>query len=161
MNSQEFKMYGLVTLHTVIWLVALFGGIVFGKDVALFNILAFLPAIYIFQSLPVHLILKEKIEFVLANKQHLRKKEHITYSKRGECDDAYVSKVTGIPLEDVIESYKYITYYEDKFFLNDMNRKLAYMFSNMSYMNPLSPQGLIILAFIVNAYYLKFKTTIL
>jgi hypothetical protein len=161
MNSKEIKMYGLVVLHTVIWLFALFGGIVLGKNVALFNIFVLLPIVYVFQSLPVHLILKEKIEFVLKNKKFLKKNELTLHSHRSDCDDSHVSKVTGIPTEDIIESYKYITYYEDKFYLNDMNRKLAYMFSDISYMNPLSPQGLIILAFVTNTYYLKFKTTIL
>ncbi len=157
MNLYELKMYGLVIFHTVVWLVALFGGIVFGKDVALFNIFALLPFVYLFQSLPVHLILKEKMEFVLKNKEHLKKNERMLRSHRSDCDDAHVSKVTGIPIEDVIDSYKYITYYEDKFILNEINRKLAYFFSDRSYMNPLSPQGLIILAFIINTLYLKFK----
>jgi hypothetical protein len=155
---EEAKMYGLVIFHTVVWLVALFGGIVFGKKVALLNLYVLLPFVYVFQSLPIHLILKEKMEFVLKNKRHLKKKEFL-HSHRSDCDDEYVSKVTGIPLDDVIESYKYITYYEDKFFLNEINRRLAYYFSDRSYMNPLSPQGLIILGFIINVFYLKFKTS--
>lgn len=156
MNSYELKMYGLVALHTIIWLVALFGGIVFGKSVALFNILVLLPCIYVFQSLPVHLILKEKMKYVLEHKEHLKKNERTRHSHRSDCDHAYVSKITGIPIDDVLESYKYITYYEDKFFLNAVNRKLAYFFSDRSYMNPLSPQGLILLGFVINVYYLKF-----
>lgn len=152
----ESKIYTLVFVHTVIWLFALFGCLVLGKKAALFNILILLPIIYVFQSLPVHLILKEKMEYVLSHRDCLKKNENMPRSHRSDCDDEHVSKVTGIPVDDVIDSYKYITYYEDKFPLNALNRRLAFMFSDISYMNPLSPQGLILLSFIINVYYLKF-----
>lgn len=156
----ESRIYTLVFVHTAVWLFALFGCLVLGKKAALFNILILLPIIYVFQSLPVHLILKEKMKYVLSHKDCLKKNENMLRSHRSDCDDEHVSKVTGIPIDDVIDSYKYITYYEDLFPLNALNRKLAFMFSDISYMNPLSPQGLILLSFIINIYYLKFTHVI-
>lgn len=156
----ETKLYGLVIFHTLVWLFALFGCLFFGKKAAVFNVLILLPVIYIFQSLPVHLILKEKMIYVLKHKDCLKKNDDMPRSHRSDCDDFHVSKVTGIPIDDVIDSYKYITYYEDKFPLNALNRKLAYMLSDVSYMNPLSPQGLILLSFVINVYYLKFINVI-
>ena len=54
----------LILFHVIIWIIAILGGI-FGKAIIRFNVLILLPCIYLFQMLPIHLIILKKIELIL------------------------------------------------------------------------------------------------
>lgn len=158
MNKYELKMYFMVFIHTIVWLVALFGW-VFGFEK--FNIFILLPCIYLFQMLPMHKILEEKIRFVLKNKEHLKSYDTVQEIPRQECETDYGNKVMNISKDDIKDAFRYINYYEDSlFFPNYYTRNLKNLFYETSFQNPLSAQGFIILGFILNVFSLKFKKLI-
>ena len=106
--------YVIALIHILIWLFIVLGFYI-NKKFALFNLLIFIPLVYLLHIFPFHIINELKYYF---NKN---------------------------ALEDSRKIEKFIKFYYLKNYFN------------FSFQNPLSPQGLLILGYILNFYYFYFK----
>lgn len=118
----------LIIIHILIWIFIVLGGIVSSEYTKLI-IYKLIPFVYILHIFPFHLIVKTKL-YIIDNNKNNNEKEKSSSNILEEEEDKYV-----IPL------------YFGKF---------KNIFSS-SFGNPVSPQGLLILGYIINVYLLKYK----
>ena len=118
----------LIIIHIGIWLFVVFGGY-FKASYAKINVLILIPFIYIAHILPFHMIIETKL--------HIIKNE-----------SEYINNNT--------PSIKILENEEHKYIIPFYFDKVKNMFGN-SFCNPLTPQGLLILGFIINTYLMVYK----
>jgi hypothetical protein len=147
MNVYELRLYIMVWLHIFIWIFTL-SAWAFGLQKIALYLLVF---IFIFQCLPFHGLVKAKLEFVEKNKQHLKKIENFSTSKRAKCTYDYYAKALNMPIDEVKELFSYLRYYELSTGILAVKKRLYDYFEENSFENPLSSQGMIIISFILNA----------
>lgn len=137
-------------LHAAIWLVAVFGGLASPK-LARLNIFVFLPLIYLVHFLPFHPITFLKAKWIV---DHAEDFEDL--ASRGYPPPEYVKNTArscppGSTREQIELVARVFHAHE-----NGTGFYKAQTFFGRSFGNPLSPQGLVILGFIVNVMSLKF-----
>jgi hypothetical protein len=149
----------LIWIHILIWIFVLFGGFI-NKKYALINIQYVIPFIYLVHLLPYHLIVKEKIKYIEKN---LDKWNDIDLANTlvDESDVLFIKQYTQptrTPETSDTKVAKILKYEEDNILIvkikNIINNKL---FKN-SFQPPLSPQGMLILGFILNFNIYKWRT---
>jgi hypothetical protein len=118
----------LIIIHILIWLFIIFGGFI-SPTYSKHNIYSIIPLIYLLHMLPFHLLLESKL-FIINN------------NNKTSNNNKSNSKI--------------LKENEDKYIIPHIFDKMNNMFSS-SFANPLSPQGLLILGYIVNIYLLKYK----
>ena len=94
-----------------------------------------------------------KLQFIKNNKKKLNKGKY-EHTKRSNCDFEYYSKILNIPIEELFELYDYLSYYENNFIISNKFNKYKNNLDEHTFANPLSPQGMIIICFIVNLFLL-------
>ena len=156
-NKQELYIHILCLIHVILWLIVLFGGFV-SCELAILNLYIFLPLFYIAQSMPFHFIMKEKIKYIKDNKQYLHKKK-LNLPEKEVIELSIEAKKLNMTPKELIDILGYIENYADKYVIPYYFEKLKRNLSN-SWRNPLSPQGVIILGFILNLLSLKFRYNI-
>jgi hypothetical protein len=129
-----FILQLLIILHILIWIFVIFGGII-SYDYAKMNIMVIIPLIYILHILPFHIIVENKLKIINNNNNNYNK---------------------NTPSEDRLNPMDILKKEENKYIIPDLFYKLLNLFSN-SFANPLSPQGLLILGYIVNTYLIYYK----
>lgn len=143
----------LIALHLFIWLFAIVGGI-FGKSIIRFNVLILLPLIYVFQMIPIHLIILKKIELILKNNYHKNIPCKIPFEFDKCFEDELIDKISKelqVPKEEVRLARNYMKCKEYDYIIPyyiDMYKSKF----KQSFMNPFSAQGFIIIGYIINAY---------
>lgn len=138
----------LIILHIFIWCFIIFGGF-FGKKYAIYNMKFIIPFIYLIHLLPFHVIVKQKVKFIETNYQKIwnPKFETIKYEIQ-EANDI------GKYLDNKENNGKILQILkgsEQSFFIIKLHHKLMSFFKD-SFQNPLSPQGMLILGYIINYY---------
>jgi hypothetical protein len=118
----------LIIIHIGIWLFVLFGGF-FKESYAKFNIIILIPFIYVIHILPFHMIVETKLRII---------------------ENESIHNNNNTPSMKILEDE------ECKYILPYYFQKLKCIFDN-SFCNPLSPQGLLILGFIINVYVMIYK----
>jgi len=148
MNTYELKLYSMIYIHLFIWLFAIFAWIFNKQKIALI----LLTCIFIFQCLPFHALIKNKLEFIKKNKEHLKKVDDLPVPKRLVSEYQYFADTLNMSYEEFIDLFSYLEYYETSVFPIGIIKKLYYTFEEKTFANPLSPQGLILLGFITNSF---------
>lgn len=154
MNSHEAYIIILSFIHMAIWLFAFVGGL-YSPKLAVLIITLYLPALYCFQSMPLHVLTKHKLEYILKYKSFLQWEER-EHTDKEMCDYTIWAKKMNLPLEDVVDAMDCIEHYLECTVLSKIITFVRGVFRD-SWMNPLSPQGMLIFAFIINSLLLKYK----
>lgn len=152
-----YLLYALIIFHIFIWIFSIFGGLI-SKTFALFNIYILLPFIYIFQSLPIHLIIWIKIYII--NSEGINNTCDMNQNKNIP-KHSIVKKIANslnVSTQTIQNNFDTLHCYDKDFIIGDLFYQLRDIFQN-SFLNPLSPQGLIILGYIINSYSLKYLYT--
>jgi len=143
----------LILFHVIIWIIAILGGI-FGKAIIRFNVLILLPCIYLFQMLPIHLIILKKIELILKTTNYKK-----TPCKAIYFDKCYeetlaqkISEKLSVPKDDIVFAIRYLKCKEYDYVIPYYIDVLRQRFKD-SFMNPFSAQGFIIIGYILNALF--------
>ena len=149
-----YLLYALIIFHIFIWIFSILGGLI-SKTFALFNIYILLPFIYIFQSLPVHMIIWIKIYII-----NLKGINHTCDMSHNKNTPTYsiVKKIANslnVSTKTIKNHFDTLYCYDKDFVIGDIFYQIRDIFEN-SFYNPLSPQGLIILGYIINTYSLKY-----
>ena len=119
----------LIIIHILIWIFIILGGFI-SPTYAKNNIYSIIPSIYILHMLSFHCLLESKL-YIINN-------DNKTSNNKDKSNSEILKEN------------------EDKYIIPYIFGKMTNMFSS-SFANPLSPQGLLILGYIVNVYLLKYK----
>ena len=152
----ELYLHFMMYIHAFIWLFVLFAGF-FNKKFCYIVLYIILPAIYIIQIYPTHFFMKSKIDYIIKNYDRLSPLDNIDISciTNEEKQDLHqLCNYMEIPYDNMISYFTVYIQYEDIF--SKILRKIK-LFFERSFKNPASTQGLIILCFITNILYLKYK----
>jgi len=123
----------LIIIHILIWLFIVFGGFK-SAEYSKFIIFIIIPCIYVLHILPFHILETYELEIINKNKIN-----NNTDNNTGKSSN-----------EILIEN-------KNKYIIPYIHSTLSEKLFNKSFGNPLSPQGLLILGYIINVYLLKYK----
>ena len=153
----HFYLSFLMYFHCILWISLLCLGI-FSKNLCLFIIYVIIPFIYMIHIFPFHFIVKMKINYIIDNWESLKEysnKDFRPCNKEEENDLLELSKHMDISYDNILLYFSVYDHYEDQ--MSKMYKKLRTKFDELSsFKNPASTQGLMILCFITNLFYLKF-----
>ena len=147
-------------LHILVWLYILFGGLITLKS--LFIIIFLInPIIYIIHILPFHIFIKSKLKEI--NDNYNKYLSEIDKLKLNNFNDKYLyiyndliaSMTDNISEERKLMIAKLYILHQHEYIIPKLHQDLEYCFRN-SFGNPVSPQGMIILSYIINIFLLKF-----
>jgi hypothetical protein len=158
MNKGDFYIFSVCTIHLFIWLFVVFGGF-FSKKILFVNVFILLPMVYITQAQKNHPIAKEKIKYILNNMNQFSDPEPFVsycYNKIEPKEIQHLSEELGASEKDVIKATLIMQSYDNCL---GIPKLLILVYRNFcdSYRNPLDPQGLIVLGFIINSWAFFFK----
>ena len=153
MNKGGLFILFVCVIHLFIWLFVAFGGF-FSNKIIFFNIFILLPIFYIAQALPNHPIAKEKIKYILEHKDEFSDPEPFVsycYNKIDEREIKHLQKEFGSSEEDTIRATLIMQSYDNCL---GVPAVVTIIYRNFceSYRNPLDPQGIIVLAYILNSF---------
>lgn len=142
----------IYVVHILVWIFIIFGGFI-SKNTCKSILFVFVPAIYIIHTLPFHVLLKKKLEMINNNLESFGEVDR-------DVDPKLVVELMKSGPQDITKERQLAiakVYFaeEDKFIVPEIYGKICTLFSD-SFANPLSPQGMLILAMIVNVYLLHF-----
>lgn len=150
MNYCEVYIFLMCCFHNLIWIVAILGSL-FSKEIAKFNMLFFLPLIFVVHTiLPTHPITHHKIRYIKNHKNEFPEPKKIYHFNRNYIYDLQrIAKIEGVKYEEILK-YAYI--------LKELDYKLGINFfldkiriiCDFSHRNPLDVCGLLILGYIVS-----------
>lgn len=150
MNRHEAVLYLMAAVHIGVWVLAVFGGL-YSCRVAAFNMLALLPLIYVVQSfLTTHIFVKAKIDFILRHPGAFKADMAHVFSEGERRDIAHHAAEAGYSVEAVTYARRVMRHYEDALVAPRVTRAISKA-TKRSYQNPMSAQGMLVLAYIVNA----------
>ena len=144
-----FLLNILIGVHIFIWGFVLFGGF-FSKDYGRANIKYIIPIVYVLHMFPYHFIVREKVRYIEKNITGMwdPKFENVKYDKDLYKDmKKYMSKE--VTEETALRVIKVLKGKEQAFWIVRIFESFKLYFKD-SFQNPLSPQGLLILGFILN-----------
>ena len=158
MNQLLFILLNII--HILVWLVVIFGRFI-SYNITKLNMLIIIPLIYIIHLLPFHIFLKKKFNEIhddFDNQYTLYKNDIEKYSDEYLLlfQDAYSSLPKHIPKERRNIIIKIYFVHEDKYIFPKIYKNIRVKFAN-SFANPLSPQGMLILGYIMSSIALFFK----
>lgn len=153
MNKGGLFIIFVCVIHLFIWLFVAFGGF-FSNKIIFFNIFILLPIFYIAQAMPNHPIAKEKIKYILEHKDEFSDPEPFVsycYNKIDEREIKHLQKEFGSSEEDTIRATLIMQSYDNCL---GVPAVVTIIYRNFceSYRNPLDPQGIIVLAYILNSF---------
>jgi len=153
MNKGGLFILFVCVIHLFIWLFVAFGGF-FSNKIIFFNIFILLPIFYIAQAMPNHPIAKEKIKYILEHKDEFSDPEPFVsycYNKIDEREIKHLQKEFGSSEEDTIRATLIMQSYDNCL---GVPAVVTIIYRNFceSYRNPLDPQGIIVLAYILNSF---------
>lgn len=143
----------LIFIHIFIWCFILFAGFI-DKKYSIINIKYIIPIVFFIHLLPYHFIVKEKIKYIEKNLDKLwdNKLEKITYDDKYLIDiEKYIKNK-----DNSIKIVKILKNKEQTFFIIRLFEGIQLLFKN-SFQNPLSPQGMLILGYILNLNNINIK----
>lgn len=147
----DIMMYVLSGIHVVVWLYIFFGGLIFPSHIP-YIILGFVPLFFLIQSLPCHLLLYAKLQYVQRHKHMLGSVPLYRMTNDDQQAMQQVHITCKLEKNELIESWKVLKYYSYAFLLPewlDIGRRF---FDKHSFMNPLSLQGMLIIALFINSF---------
>ena len=138
--------------HLCIWLFVALGGF-FSNKILYFNLFIVLPLIYFAQTQNNHPITKQKIKYILNNKDEFKEPQPFVsycYNKVDPKEVEHLQKELGGTKEDIIRAILIVQGYENCLGIPYI---VTYAYRNFcdSYRNPFDPQGFIVLAYILNS----------
>ena len=144
----------------LVWLYIIFGGLISVKS--LFIIIFLInPIIYIIHILPFHIFLKSKLKEINNNYDkylsEIDKRKLNNFNKKYlyTSNKLFTSMPDNISEERKLMLAKIYIIHHHEFILPKYFEDLRYCFRK-SFSNPISPQGMVILSYIVNIFLLKF-----
>lgn len=151
MNVYEVGLYLGSAIHVLIWLYVFFGWLLpNGRLHIKITLFLLLPLIYIVQSMPCHAITYAKLQYIKRVKFHLNSNELYVFDSVDEATLNNISRALKWDLAELKTLAKYIKYYELKLQVPKLLGLGRRLFDGKAFANPLSPQGLIVLGFIIN-----------
>jgi hypothetical protein len=126
----------IAILHILIWLFVIFGGFI-SVNYLYINIFIIIPAIYVLHMLNFHILNKVKLNLLHIEEEDNNKLSEINHCSK-QCE----------PNEELDK-------YLNKYILPKILNNIKYYYRH-SFGNPVSPQGLLILGYIVNVYAMKY-----
>ena len=153
MNKGDFLIFSACLVHLCIWLFVALGGF-FSTKILFFNVFFLLPMVYLAQTRNNHPITKEKIKYILNNRNEFSDPEPFVsycYNKIDPKDVNHLKKELGGSEEDIIQALMIMQSYENCLGIPKLVTVVYRNFCD-SYRNPLDPQGFIVLAYILNSW---------
>jgi hypothetical protein len=152
--STEIYLMLQICFHFLIWLFILVGGI-YSSTIRKFSIYIFLPLTYIIQSFPLHILIRQKILYIIKHKNELSPIPQSFHQKYKLIDEEkkYILQISNrlqISEEKTTYAYLLLRFYEYRLKLPYLFLKLWKHFEPITFANPFSPQGFIIIGFIIN-----------
>ena len=145
-------------LHMFIWVFIIFGGLI-KEGFMKVNLLFLIPAIFLIQILlPFHIFMKYKYNYIYENMEELNLKYDIELKKISEIilDKGDIQCMpNNIDIQTQKQIFKIYKCMENQYIIPRIMSKISSYFEK-SFQTPFSPQGMLILAFIINIYLLKF-----
>lgn len=151
MNKYEATLYALCGAHILVWLVVMFGGLV-SRRVAVVNVALFLPTVFIVQcALKTHVFIRAKTKLVLDRPEAFEVPSSTDdFTEAEELEMTRDARQMGYDVSDVRYARRVFHHYEDRLVLPRLthwiNRRCA-----ASFQNPVSAQGMLVVAYAVNA----------
>lgn len=158
MLSISFTILCLV--HMIVWLFVIFGGFISYKCTKII-MLGIIPLIYVLHIMPFHIFLKKKFKQIhddidtqieLFDKTEI---ENISHRDLLMCKDAYSSLPSNLSKDKQDLIIKIYILQENKYIVPKIYRYIRRNFVDC-FGDPLSPQGMLILGYIINTYLLYF-----
>ena len=147
----DIVMYVLSGIHVAVWLYILVGGLIFTRHIP-YIVLGVIPLFFIVQSLPCHLLLYAKLQYVQRHKHMLGSipSYQLTNDDRQAIQQVHVT--CGFTKNELIEAWKVLKYYAYAFVVPKWLDAGRSWFDKHSFMNPLSLQGMLIIALLINSF---------
>ena len=149
----DFYIFSGCVFHLCIWLFVAFGGF-FSTKILLFNVFILLPIVYIVQAMPNHPITKEKIKYILEQKNEFKDPERFIsycYNRIDEKEVEHLQKELEASKKEIIKAILIMQKYENSLGIPKLITIISRQFCN-SYRNPMDPQGFIVFAYILNSW---------
>lgn len=142
-------MFFLNFAHIVAWLYVFLVGFAYPSHIP-FILLVLLPLIYIVQSMPCHFMVYAKLMFIKKHRHELKSLDSFHFNEDDKIAIDRIHVTCGLDKAFLVDAWKVIKYYEHLFVIPYFIDVMRARFDKISYANPLSPQGLIVLSFIIN-----------
>lgn len=148
----------LCLIHMIVWLFVIFAGFISYKCNKII-LLYLIPLIYIIHIMPFHIFLKKKFKEIyddIDNQTKIFTQDNINTVTNNEllmCKDAYSSLPPNLSKDKQNLIIKIYILQENKYIIPKVYRNIRKYFVNC-FGDPLSPQGMLILGYIINTYLL-------
>lgn len=149
-SEMIYKLYIMIFLHMLLFLFTFIGGF-FSTNTSIIIMLIILPIIYMSQTMYFHPIIRKKIQYIMDNNIQSPCLIHLN-----EYDIQHAIKMArfdNIPEKKVIDAFITLRCIENKFIIPKLRYYGLQLFEG-SFSNPFSPQGMVILAYIINSFIL-------
>jgi hypothetical protein len=152
MNRHEFVLYTIILVHVMIWIYLFVAwALPHGKwHVRL--ILSLLPLIFVMQSLPCHIFVYRKIKYINKHRASFVKAPHVVLSNVDRQLLHNISTSLTWDKHELEDLLKVVKYYEGHTQLPKLLHYGIHVFDSLSFQNPFTPQGLLIIAYMINVY---------
>lgn len=151
-----FVLSILYLLHILVWIYIVFGGLL-SKGNSVFIVQIVIPAVYVLHVLPFHVILKMKAKTIDNNLDYYWNELSVK-ERNGDLDLELYNVIKtcfdNIEQNRIIKVVRVLQAKEHSITFIRYFNKVKEIFK-CSFQNPLSPQGMLILGFIVNWNLLK------
>lgn len=151
MNKHEAILYALCGAHILVWLVIMFGGLA-SRRLAVINVALFLPAVFLVQcALKTHVFIRAKTQLVLDHPDSFDVPTSTTdFTEAEELETRRDARQLGYDVSDVRYARRVFQMYEDRLVLPRLTHWLGRRCA-LSFQNPVSAQGMLVVAYAVNA----------
>jgi hypothetical protein len=163
MNRHEFSLYVGNGIHIIIWIYLffawclLFWNAKIAKIHIVFILLVALPLVYVVQSLPCHAILLAKMNYIQKHRRYFRSLPRYPFDRVDQHILQNIALALKWDLAKVQDLMTVVKSYEDDLYIPKLITAGKQLFEGRSFLNPLTPQGMIIIGYVINvtAYWIR------
>lgn len=156
MNRHEVFLYVGNLVHVFIWFYIFCAWCLYfwnaeeAKAHVLFILIIILPLAYIVQSLPCHFILFVKMNYVQVHRSAFRSLPMFPFDHTDQCIVQNIARALKWDVKKVYELMSVVKWYEHDLYIPRLVENVKRVFDGRSFLNPLSPQGMLIIGYIIN-----------
>lgn len=157
MNKHELYIYSLIVIHLFVWIYVFLGWIFLPNIHIILILTVLLPIFFIVQSMPCHLLVYLKLKYIIDNKHQFKR---LDIPKLSNTDREFVDNTARLlswNVKDIEDALLRLKYYDYKMVIPKYIYNARDWFDEHSFANPFNAQGLLIIAFMINAIALIFK----
>lgn len=151
MNRHEAVIYFGNFVHIVVWLYVFFAwGLPNAKTHVWFTLVFALPLIYIIQSMPSHILVHAKLMYIKRYRSSFKTLRGFNFGSVDREVMKNISRSMQWNPRELEDLFLVMKTYEFDMQLPKLIEFGREVFDGKSFTNPLSPQGMIILAYVIN-----------